>query len=87
METPYIGASISLISKSEIRYEGILFTIDTKESNIALQSGARNATRPPGGGCGRRPARRPHGSRALGCGARGCGVGRATRSLQHCTRN
>jgi hypothetical protein len=41
METPYIGASISLISKSEIRYEGILFTIDTKESNIALQNGAR----------------------------------------------
>jgi len=40
METPYIGASISLISKSEIRYEGILFTIDTKESNIALQNGA-----------------------------------------------
>ena len=40
METPYIGASISLISKSEIRYEGILFTIDTKDSNIALQNGA-----------------------------------------------
>ena len=40
METPYIGASISLISKSEIRYEGVLFTIDTKESTIALQNGA-----------------------------------------------
>jgi hypothetical protein len=49
METPYIGASISLISKSEIRYEGILFTIDTKESNIALQSGAACRTR---AGCG-----------------------------------
>ena len=43
METPYIGASISLISKSEIRYEGILFTIDTKDSNIALQNGAHPA--------------------------------------------
>ena len=47
METPYIGASISLISKSEIRYEGILFTIDTKDSNIALQNGALPACRRP----------------------------------------
>jgi hypothetical protein len=47
METPYIGASISLISKSEIRYEGILFTIDTKDSNIALQNGAPPARGSP----------------------------------------
>ena len=47
METPYIGASISLISKSEIRYEGILFTIDTKDSNIALQNGALPARGAP----------------------------------------
>ncbi len=41
--TPYIGASISLVSKAGIRYEGVLFTIDTKESNIALQNGAASA--------------------------------------------
>eukprot|EP00239_Pterosperma_sp_CCMP1384_P002259 CAMPEP_0197845890 /NCGR_PEP_ID=MMETSP1438-20131217/2746_1 /TAXON_ID=1461541 /ORGANISM="Pterosperma sp., Strain CCMP1384" /LENGTH=559 /DNA_ID=CAMNT_0043457355 /DNA_START=168 /DNA_END=1848 /DNA_ORIENTATION=- len=34
----YIGKTISLISRKEIRYEGTLFTIDTKESNIALQN-------------------------------------------------
>ncbi|CAL1139751.1 unnamed protein product [Cladocopium goreaui] len=35
---PYIGRKISLVSNSELRYEGILYTINTQESTIALQS-------------------------------------------------
>uniref|UniRef100_A0A665VGA6 Sm domain-containing protein n=1 Tax=Echeneis naucrates TaxID=173247 RepID=A0A665VGA6_ECHNA len=34
--TPYIGSKISLVSKAQIRYEGILSSVDTDRSTIAL---------------------------------------------------
>jgi protein LSM14 len=37
-QVPYMGSLISLISKSEIRYEGTLFNINTKEHTVALSN-------------------------------------------------
>lgn len=34
--SPYLGCKISLISKAEIRYEGLLYSIDAQESTVAL---------------------------------------------------
>jgi hypothetical protein len=45
-DIPYKGSRICLISKSEIRYEGTLFAIDTKDSTVTLQNGAAAALPP-----------------------------------------
>ena len=36
---PYVGSKITLISKSEIRYDGILYDVDTKDATVTLSKG------------------------------------------------
>lgn len=36
---PAVGSRISLISSGDIRYEGVLYSIDMVDSKIALQQG------------------------------------------------
>jgi protein LSM14 len=38
----FIGSKISLVSKSEIRYEGILYALDLQEATISLAKGKRH---------------------------------------------
>eukprot|EP00894_Picocystis_sp_ML_P003846 jgi/Pico_ML_1/54363/g4723.t2 len=42
--TPYIGAQISLVSKSEIRYEGTLHFVDAEQSTLALKNDIKDLT-------------------------------------------
>lgn len=39
-----MGSKISLVSKSEIRYEGTLFTLNPNESTLALAKGKKLLT-------------------------------------------
>lgn len=38
-QVSYIGSKVSIISKAEIRYEGILYHINTQEATLTLKDG------------------------------------------------
>ena len=40
---PLVGGRISLISKKDIRYEGILYDINTGEATVSLKDGKATA--------------------------------------------
>ena len=42
MATQYIGSRISLISKNDVRYEGILYSIDPTKLEVVLQNGKQD---------------------------------------------
>ena len=44
MSLPIVGARISLISKSDIRYVGILHSINHEESSVSLEQGKLKCT-------------------------------------------
>lgn len=52
MDPPLIGSKISLISKNEIRYEGVLFDINKVDTTIALKNGERQQSSHRRGGWG-----------------------------------
>jgi hypothetical protein len=52
MDPPLIGSKISLISKNEIRYEGILWEINKVDTTIALKNGERQLVSVSGVGRG-----------------------------------
>lgn len=39
MASQYLGCRVSLISKADVRYEGILYSIDPDKSEVVLQNG------------------------------------------------
>jgi Scd6-like Sm domain len=43
MSAQLIGSRISLISKKDIRYEGILYNIDVTQSSVTLQASAHGS--------------------------------------------